>query len=120
MPNIMGEVSFMGHATRDMRTSLTTSGTPMATFSIAINDKSKEKKTAFFSVVVFGKQVEWINVQKGDLVLLYGGTLSVDEYNGQKSFAIFGPNVFNASEYARQKGQELIHPVEIPEGDVPF
>ena len=76
----LNKVFILGRVTVDPQLRLTSTGTPVSSFSIATNriwnDKSgvKQEETEFHNVVVWGKQAEIANqfLKKGSLVLIEG------------------------------------------------
>ena len=114
MPSFIAQTAYLGHATRDMTTRVTKSGKDMGVFAIAINDR--DEHATFLDIVVFGKQLEWVDVEKGDLILSYGGTLTTEEYNGKRSFKLVNPRIFNVSKYKKRGSQEQEEEV----ADIPF
>ena len=89
----MNKVQILGTITRDIDLKYTQSGSAIANFGIAYNDKWKsqdgqiQEKAHFFDVSVFGKQAENVNMyfNKGSRILIDG---SLDfqswEKDGQK------------------------------------
>lgn len=89
----MNKVQILGTITRDINLTYTQSGSAIANFGIAYNDKWKgqdgqmQEKAHFFDVSVFGKQAEIISqfFNKGSRILIDG---SLDfqswEKDGQK------------------------------------
>lgn len=74
----------LGHATKDAESISTKKKSKFTKFSIAVNDfnvKTKEEKSNFYDVLIFGKQAEtaFEKVKKGDLVLVMGKP-DVDAY----------------------------------------
>ncbi len=90
----MNKVQILGTITRDIDLKYTQSGSAIANFGIAYNDKWKDQqgnvkeKAHFFDVSVFGKQAETVNqyFNKGSRILIDG---SLDfqswEKDGQKN-----------------------------------
>lgn len=73
------KVILMGNLTRDPEIRYTPSGTPVATFSIAVNRRFRQgeenrEEVTFVDIVVFGKQAESCGqyINKGDTVLIDG------------------------------------------------
>ncbi|MBI2604136.1 MAG: single-stranded DNA-binding protein [Candidatus Harrisonbacteria bacterium] len=90
----LNKVLIAGRLTADPQLRSTTSGQPVATFSVATNrvwtDKAGAKQEAveFHNIVVWGRQAEIVSkfLTKGALVLLEGRlqTRSWDDKQGQK------------------------------------
>lgn len=117
MPYINGETTFMGHATRDM---VVHDGgkTPVARFGLAVNaGYGRDAHTNFIEVAVFGKPTEFIDVRKGDLVAVHGGTLKLTEYKGDKRLEHVGGFCENLSGWFRYKNGEQ---EDQDEGVAPF
>jgi single-stranded DNA-binding protein len=106
MPYINGDATFMGHATRDMV--IHDGGkTPVARFGLAVNAGFGDKAhTNFLEVAVFGKPTEFIDVRKGDLVAMHGGSVKLTEYQGNKRLEYVGGFCENLSHWMRYKNGE--------------
>ena len=76
----MNKVQILGTITKDIEIKYTPSGAAIASFSIAYNERYKDKtgqqvdKAMFFDVTAFGKQGEVINqyFHKGSRILIDG------------------------------------------------
>ena len=71
----MNKFQFMGRLTKDVETKSTSTGTTVATFSIAVNRKfGKEKEVDFFNLTAFNKTAEFVSkyFKKGHQVLVEG------------------------------------------------
>jgi len=84
----MNKVIVTGNLCRDIELRYIPDGTAVGSFSIAVNEKYKDKETtSFFNVTVWGKQAENCNqyIGKGSKVLIEGN-LKQDtwEKDGQK------------------------------------
>jgi len=89
----MNKVQILGTITRDIELRYSQSGSAVANFGIAYNDKWKDQqgqvkeKAHFFDVSVFGKQAETINqyFRKGSRILI-DGSLDFQQWekDGQK------------------------------------
>ena len=84
----MNRVFVTGNLCRDIELRYIPDGTAVGSFSIAVNEKYKDKETtSFFNVTVWGKQAENCNqyIGKGSKVLIEGN-LKQDtwEKDGQK------------------------------------
>ncbi len=90
----MNKFQFMGRLTKDPEARNTTSGTAVATFTLAVNRKfagqNGEKQTDFFNCTGFGKTAEFISkyFSKGQQVLIEGRIQNRTwEDNGTKRYA---------------------------------
>jgi len=78
------QIEIIGHATQpEMR--FTSDGQPVATFSVAVNERDKDgkdKPPTWFRIHVWGKQGETVNeyVHKGMLVLVRGYRVEARAY----------------------------------------
>ena len=74
----MNKYIFLGRLVKDPEARNTTTGTAVATFTIAVNRKynkpNEEKQTDFFNLTAFGKTAEFISkyFKKGQQVLVEG------------------------------------------------
>ncbi len=73
----MQTLILMGHTTKDAESISSKKKTKFTKFSIAVNDfnsKTKEEKSSFYDVLVFGKQAEvaFEKIKKGDTVMVVG------------------------------------------------
>lgn len=78
------ELTIVGHLGRDPEMRFTPDGMPVTTFSVAVNDKIKDKEiTTWFNVVAFGKQAESCNefLTKGQLAMVVG-RVRLDQWEG--------------------------------------
>lgn len=86
----MNNVSLIGRLTRDPEVRYTTDQMAVARFSIAIARPSKENKTDFPTIVVFGKQAENCErfLSKGRMVGINGSiqTGSYEKQDGSKVY----------------------------------
>lgn len=67
----------LGHATKDAESIASKKKTKFTKFTIAVNEfnsKTKEEKSSFYDVLVFGKQSDtaFEKVKKGDMVMVFG------------------------------------------------
>jgi len=78
----LNHVVLVGRAGRDPEIRYFESGSSMATFSIAVNRPSKEKKTDWFDIKLWGRQAEVAGeyLRKGGLVGIEGN-LDWDTWN---------------------------------------
>jgi len=80
----------IGRLTRDPEIKFSTSGTQIATFSLAV-DRGKNDETDFVNVVAFGKTAEFIGnyMTKGRLILV-DGQLRIEKYqkDGEQKTAV--------------------------------
>ena len=73
----MQTLILLGHTTKDAESITTKKKTNFTKFSVAVNDfnaKTKEEKSTFYDVLVFGKGAETAleKVKKGDMVMVVG------------------------------------------------
>jgi len=68
------KVILVGRITHDPELKVTTSGTEVVNFQLAVNRYGKDQKADFFRIVCFGKTAEFVNnyVTKGRLLLVEG------------------------------------------------
>jgi len=134
----LNRVFLIGRLTADPQLRATSSGSPVASFSIATNrnwkDKSGEQReqTEFHNIVVWGRQAETVNqfVGKGDTVMVEGRlqTRTWEGRDGQKRrtteiVAIrvqFGPRSRSGASEVQQKSQrtEEEKKENLPEFDI--
>ena len=88
----MNKVIISGNLCKDIELRYTPSGMAVATFSIAVNEKYKDKETVhFFEVVVWDKQAENCAkfLGKGSKVLVEGSLKQESwEKDGQKHYRV--------------------------------
>ncbi len=84
------KIILIGRLTRDPEIKFSTSGTQIATFSLAV-DRGKNDETDFVNVVAFGKTAEFIGnyMTKGRLILV-DGQLRIEKYqkDGEQKTAV--------------------------------
>ncbi|CAG0939836.1 Single-stranded DNA-binding protein [Candidatus Brocadiaceae bacterium] len=73
----MQTLILLGHSTKDAESIKTKKKTSFAKFSLAVNEynsKTKEERSTFYDILVFGKQAEAAleKVKKGDMVMVVG------------------------------------------------
>lgn len=91
----MNKFQFLGRLTKEVETRATTTGTTVASFSLAVNrkftDENGERKADFFNCTAFGKTAEFISKYfgKGQQVLVEGRiqNRSWEDDKGQKRYA---------------------------------
>lgn len=80
----------IGRLTRDPEIRFATSGTQIASFSLAV-DRGKDNETDFVNIVAFGKTAEFIEnyMTKGRLILV-DGQLRIEKYqkDGEQKTAV--------------------------------
>ena len=80
----------IGRLTRDPEIRFATSGTQIASFSLAV-DRGKDNETDFVNIVAFGKTAEFIGnyMTKGRLILV-DGQLRIEKYqkDGEQKAAV--------------------------------
>jgi single-strand DNA-binding protein len=113
---MLNHIILMGRLTRDPELRHTQSGTPVATFSIAVErdyaPKGAERQTDFFDVVAWQRTAEFVSryLTKGRLVIVQGRLQTRDwtDQNGGKrrAFEIIADNVNFAITESRRDGQQ--------------
>ena len=91
----MNSVILIGRLTRDPELRFTQSGKAVANLSIAVDrEYSKEKKTDFFRVIVWGKQAENVSnyMTKGRLVAVKG-SLQTSNYQDKNNITHYVTDV---------------------------
>lgn len=91
----MNKFQFLGRLTKNVEERLTTSGSTIASFDIAVNrrfaDENGNRATDFFKIVAFGKTGEFVAkyFKKGKQVLVEGRiqNRTWQDENGQKRYA---------------------------------
>jgi single-strand DNA-binding protein len=78
----VNQVVLVGRVGRDPEIRYFESGTSMATFSLAVNRPTKDKKTDWFDIKLWGRQAEIAGeyVRKGSLIGIEG-SLDFDSWN---------------------------------------
>ncbi len=89
---MINKAILMGRLTRDPELRHTNSGTPVCSFSIAINNGYGENQTTdFINCVAWNKQAEFIerNFSKGKMIIVVGRiqTRTWDGADGKKNYA---------------------------------
>lgn len=89
---MINKAILMGRLTRDPELRHTNSGTPVCSFSIAINNGYGENQsTDFINCVAWNKQAEFVerNFSKGKMIIVVGRiqTRSWDGADGKKNYA---------------------------------
>lgn len=112
----MNKVVIIGRSTRDVELKQTSSGTPVATFSVAVKRSFKtngEYESDFFECVAYSKTAELISqyVKKGDLVGIEG-RLQTRNYTNKEGRKVYVTEIIVENvEFLQSKKQE---PVEAP------
>lgn len=91
----MNKFQFLGRLTKDVEERLTTSGSTVASFDIAVNrrfaDQNGNRGTDFFKITAFGKTSEFVSkyFKKGKQVLVEGRiqNRTWEDEKGQKRYA---------------------------------
>lgn len=123
MPGTLNRVMIIGSVGRDAEGRYTPSGTPVTTFSVATNRRSKEggEETEWFTVVAWEKLAETCNqyVKKGLRVFVEGRLQTRKwEANGEKKskVEVVANQVIFLSPKASNDAEEEAAPFE----DLPF
>ena len=130
----MNQVCLIGNLTKDVELRYTTSGEPIARFTVAVNDRRKNPQTqawedvpSFIPVVVFGKQAENAEkfLAKGSRVGVMG-RIQTGSYTNRDGNKVYTTDVIaNNLDYLSQR-QEQPKPAEpsgftaMQEDDVPW
>ncbi len=72
---MLNNISIMGRITKDIELRRTNSGTPVASFSVAVDrDFSKDKEADFFDIVCWNKTAEFVSnhFSKGRVIIVAG------------------------------------------------
>lgn len=116
----LNEIRIRGYAGKDMKMREGKKG-DYATFSVGVS-RGKDRETDWFNVFVSGKQVDWIDVCKGDLVEVKGRlSFSKSEKYGMSAtiFADSYGGVENCSNWESSNGNGHAKSEESDE-DIPF
>jgi len=133
-------VVLVGRLTRDPEIKFSTSGTQIATFSLAV-DRGKDNEADFVNIVAFGKTAEFVGnyFVKGRLVLVEG-PLRIEKYekNGEtktaakvvannvrfmetKKSANGGGEMTDEEAFGKYEPGSTLRDLEVPDDDaVPF
>ena len=88
---MINSVVLMGRMVADADLRTTTSGTSVATFTMAVERNHKEKKTDFINIVVWRNTAEFVSkyFHKGDMIAVEGSiqTRNYEDKNGNKRTA---------------------------------
>jgi hypothetical protein len=97
-----------------METGMTKNGKDYARFTIAVY-QGKDKDGMFIPCIMFGKPIEWVNIEKGDIVAVAGSlsTQKSDEYG--LSLTLFCDDVRNYTKTVIKK-----EGISQKESDCPF
>ena len=91
----MNKVFLMGRLTRDPELRMTATGTPVCSFTLAVDRsfarQGEERKADFFNIVAWRNQAEFCKkyLTKGTKIIVIGSiqNRSWDDQNGQKHYA---------------------------------
>ena len=129
----MNKVILIGRLTKDPELRYTSSNTPVATFTLAVNrpftNQSGEREADFINIVVWRKQAENCKnyINQGSQVAVEGRiqTRSYDDQNGQKRYVteVIADNVqfldTKAAREQRANNSSDINPYNLSEAEVP-
>ena len=101
----MNVISFAGNISKDAEIRYTTTGDPVANFSIADN-QCKDKEAIFWNAGLYGKRAESLSkfLTKGQAVTI-SGTVSTNKYTDKNGIERIGYNV-RVSDVALQGGKK--------------
>ena len=119
---MLNHITIMGRLTRDVEMRRTNSGTPVASFTVAVDrDFSKDKETDFIEVVAWNKTAEFVSkhFNKGKMAIV-SGRLQIRSWtdkdgNKRKTAEVVAENVYfgeskkestPGDEYARLDGTD--------------
>jgi len=123
----------MGRLTAAPELRSTNNGTPVCSFSIAVNRNGKDAGTDFLDIVAFGKTAEFVSkyFQKGQLVAVKGRiqtrTWEDNNKNKRKAVEIVAEEVHFAEGKKQGGGETVSEPavagfdaLPYDDGDLPF
>ena len=88
---MINNVVLMGRLTADAVLRTTTSGTSVASFTVAVDRNYKEKQTDFINIVAWRNTAEFVSkyFHKGDMIAIEGSiqTRNYEDKNGNKRTA---------------------------------
>ena len=128
---MINNVVLMGRLTADAVLRTTTSGTSVASFTVAVDRNYKEKQTDFINIVAWKNTAEFVSkhFHKGDMIAIAGSiqTRNYEDKNGNKRTAteVIANNVsFCGGKTERKEEPKIdIDPFEIlpdDDEDLPF
>ncbi len=123
----MNKVHLIGNLTKDPELRFTTQGTPVASYTIAINSRYGEKQqTDYINISTWGKSGEFVSkyFKKGQPIAITG-RLRNKNYEDNKGVKHYGIEVVTEDiEFVgakkEEKKEEFIPNFEIQEGELPF
>lgn len=100
---MLNHITIMGRLTKDVELRRTNSGTPVASFTVAVDrDFSKEKETDFIEIVAWNKTAEFAQkyIGKGRMVVI-SGRLQIRSWtdkdgNKRKTAEVVAENIYFA------------------------
>ena len=107
----MNKIIIIGRATKDIEQKQTTSGTAVATFSVAVKRTFKsngEQESDFFDCVAYSKTAELISkyVKKGDMIGIEG-RLQTRNYTNKEGKKVYVTEIIAENvEFLQSKKQE--------------
>ena len=98
---MLNHITIMGRLTKDVELRRTNSGTPVASFTVAVDrDFSKEKETDFIDLVAWNKTAEFVSKHfaKGRMAII-SGRLQIRSWtdkdgNKRKTAEVIAENVY--------------------------
>ena len=101
----MNVISIAGNISKDAEIRYTTTGDPVANFSIADN-QGKDKEAIFWNAGLYGKRAESLSkfLTKGQAVTI-SGTVSTNKYTDKNGIARIGYNI-RVNDVALQGGKK--------------
>lgn len=130
----MNKVFLMGRLTRDPELRMTATGTPVCSFSLAVDRsfvrQGEERKADFFNIVAWRNQAEFCKkyLTKGTKIIVIGSiqNRTWDDQNGQKHYAtdIIAEEINFAeskrSDNMTQNSQSMAAPIVAPDSGAGF
>lgn len=89
------KVILVGRMVKDADIRMTTNGTNVGKFTLAVNRQGKNKEVDFINCVVFGKTCSLIDkyVTKGSLILVEG-SLQINKWTDKNNNKKYNPEIF--------------------------
>lgn len=124
---MINKAILMGRLTRDPELRHTNSGTPVCSFSIAIdNGYGENRQTDFINCVAWNKTAEFVSnyFSKGKMIIVIGriSTRTWEGQDGKKNYAtevVASEVSFGESKRSQEGGTEYSAPQNVPKASVP-
>lgn len=118
---VYNEIRLRGYAGGDMKIGNGKRG-DYATVSIGVS-RGKDKETDWFNVYIAGKQLEWVDIRKGDLVEVKGRLSINNSEKYGKSITVFADpygGVENISQWGQNDADRGTTSASEDDSDIPF